>query len=444
MNRSLHEPTVLKENSISFMATGEDKDLAESLGLLWSDSEFGLSEFLDIFPLPQLVQVSEGVYGESDESTLPAGQTLTLHVVKETKMFRGYTYNGDDVLVPLNCPQKVEVRPQSVSLEYDTVEQLYGIFVAGRVKYVRVTKDHSSHFPERCLKAGQKLKIEYLTRDKSLGKKPTLVCLDEQGCEVCLAMDVQGGFQPLADNSEYFLAELTDHFPLPVYVQFTSPPKFNVVDTLKIKKCERFLNGLIQMDEIVVEHTVIASTRAGGRKTILTFPRSLDVDLVVPEQLLSKDPTYARVCETLNDGMDLVRAGSLSVPDDEVIYGNRAQLVRELSCSTLLEFPSHDCESEHYDDTLPMPVRSEKSYSDDDAAYIEIDKQYIDDGVYEEVDDLWPEPPKPTSHSLPSRSATLPNAPSSSRTNSSSDNTSSVKSLLRKFTGKMEDKESAG
>lgn len=433
------------------MATGDDRDLSNSLDLLWSDSEYGLSEFLDIFSLPQLVQVSEGVYGVSDESTLPAGQTLTLHVLKETKMFRGYTYNGIDVLVPLNCPQKVEVRPQNVSQEYDTVEQLYSVFVAGRVKYVRVTKNHSSQFQERCLRAGQKLKIEYFTKDRR-GNEPTLVCLDEEGCEVCLAMDVQGGFQPLADNREYFLAELTEHFPLPVYVQFTSPPKFSLGGNSKMMNCERFLTGLIHMDEIVVENTVIASTRVDGRKTILTFPRSLDVDLMVPEQLLSKDPTYARVCETLNDGMDLVKAESLTVPDDEVIYGSRAQLVREFPCSRLLGSESSD---DYYDDTLPKPGNAEYSDSEDDEAYIEMDKemhnyQYIDkeDAVYEQID-LWGVPKAKPPIPLP-KAAFLPKAASSSG-NSSSENyrktsSSSVKSfiLAKLGKGKMEDKQSAG
>lgn len=362
------------------MAATDNEELAKSLGLSWSDTEFELSEFLDSFTLPQVVQVSEGVYGVSEESTLPAGQTLTLHVVKATKMYRGYTYEGEDVLLPLNCPQTVEVRPQNVSLLYDTVEELCTVFPR-HVKYVRVTKDHVHPTrPERCLKAGQKLTLDYISKQNSGSQ--VLMCLDEGGCEVCLSMDVQGGFQPLMDSREYFLAELTKHFCLPIYVQFTSPPKFNISEDSAAKD-SKLLSGVIQVDEMVVENTVIASTREGRRKTILTFPRTLDVTLIVPKQLLVKDSNYARVCESLNDGVDLVRVQSVVVPENEIIYSSRAQIVREYSYTVEQFGDSTPREDVNKDYNVMTPQENQTDLTVD-VFYEDVDG---DDHNYECIDD---------------------------------------------------------
>lgn len=363
------------------MASYDPEDLEKALGLSWNDSEYGLSEFLDSFTLPQIIQVTEGVYGESEEATLSSGQILTMHVVKSIRMFRGYTYEGREVLVPLNCPQKVEVRPQNVSLLYDTVKELCSVFPG--VHYVRVTKDHVDPAgEERCLRAGQKLKLDYITNDFA----PRMMCLDEEGCEVCLSMDVQGGFQPLADNKEYFLAELDRHIALPVYVQFTSPPTFIAGTESATKADSALLTGMFQIDEAVIESIVIASSREDGRKTILTFPRTLDISLVVPEQAMVKDSTYARFCKSLNDGVDLVKVQSVVVPEDQVIYGSnrqdRTQLIREFSF-TVAKFG--DQSSTRQDAAEKNVTTSQKDDDDTSSNEEEHDYEYIDIGDYGDV-----------------------------------------------------------
>ena len=102
--------------------------------LVWSDAEYEVEEFLEEFRLPQIVMVQEGVYERTNEKTVSAGQVLKLHTVQQSEKVFGETSKGEEICIPLRCPHKLEIVPDSCNnVEHETFEELFNL----SPKYVR-------------------------------------------------------------------------------------------------------------------------------------------------------------------------------------------------------------------------------------------------------------------------------------------------------------------
>ena len=104
--------------------------------LEWSTTSFKVSDFLRKFTLPQVVKVIEGYYGDDEDSSLGADQILSLHCIKSTDKVVGRDYRGKEVNIPLQCQNKVEVRPSHLKDVYESVEELCSAFPP----YVRISQ----------------------------------------------------------------------------------------------------------------------------------------------------------------------------------------------------------------------------------------------------------------------------------------------------------------
>ena len=269
--------------------------------LEWSSTSFQVSEFLKKFPLPQIVKVIEGYYGEDEESSLGADQVMTLHVVKSAEKIVGRDCSGKEVNIPLNCSSKVEVRPSNLKDVYESVDELCSAFP----QFVRISQGYYSiSKDEEILNVGDKLQLKNI--DKSKKGQERLVCVNQNGQTVELPRDCIAGFQPLADGKEYYLAEIPSQFTLPLYVQFVDPPTVGKLGRSANEEVFNSSLGCIYLEKKYIDNVAIASTvSSDGLRTVVTFPLDMDIRVAVCEGMLQNSTNYAQICQSLNDGMDL-------------------------------------------------------------------------------------------------------------------------------------------
>ena len=310
------------------MSGSKDAKDLEFSKLEWSTSSFKVSDFLGKFTLPQVVKVIEGFYGDDEESSLGADQILSLHCIKSTDKLVGRDYRGKEVNIPLHCQNKVEVRPSNLKDVYESVEELCVAFP----RYVRISQGYYSvSKDEEILNVGDKLHLKSI--DKSKKGEEKLICVNQNGQTVELPKDCVAGFQPLADGKEYFLAEIPTHFSMPLYVQFIDPPPMEKPDKTWDSSFFNSSLGPIQIESSYTENIIIASTISqDGHRTVVTFPREIDIRMAVCEGMLQNTVAYAEICQALNHGMDL---NSLTMIDMVSAFKPRNS-VREFSYKELI------------------------------------------------------------------------------------------------------------
>ena len=170
--------------------------------------------------------------------------------------------------------------------------------------------------------------------DKSKKGEEKLICVNQNGQTVELPKDCVAGFQPLADGKEYFLAEIPTHFSMPLYVQFIDPPPMEKPDKTGDASFFNSSLGPIHIESSYTENIIIASTISqDGHRTVVTFPREIDIRMAVCEGMLQNTVAYAEICQALNHGMDL---NNLTMIDMVSAFKPRNS-VREFSYKELVD-----------------------------------------------------------------------------------------------------------
>ena len=165
------------------------------LNLIWSKVEHKLGDFVSKFPLPQIVRVEEGYYGPSEDSCLGSEQILTLHAVRSTEKVRAKDHRNRDLHIPLNCSQRVELRPQNLKELYEHVSELSSVFP----RFVRVVQGYYNlENEDQCISPGDKLELKKIKRGDV---EDYLEFENQERIKVRLPMSVSAGFQPLVDGA---------------------------------------------------------------------------------------------------------------------------------------------------------------------------------------------------------------------------------------------------
>ena len=245
---------------------------------------------------------------------------------------------------------------------------------------------YSATSDEELLNVGDKLQLKSI--DKSKKGEEKLICINQNGQTIELPKDCVAGFQPLADGKEYFLAEVMAQFPMPLYVQFVDPP---IMGKQSRSVDAAFFNsslGAIYLESSYTENIIIASTISqDGKRTVVTFPREIDIRLAVCEGMLQNTVAYAEICQALNHGMDLKH---LTLIDTASAFAPRNS-VREYLYKELID-PATAAES------LDLGLQKEVSpYEEIQNATVEVNnrKPKVDDKKVDdkevEADDQKPE-----------------------------------------------------
>ena len=269
--------------------------------LVWSDAEYEVEEFLEEFRLPQIVMVQEGVYERTNEKTVSAGQVLKLHTVQQSEKVFGETSKGEEICIPLRCPHKLEIVPDSCNnVEHETFEELFNL----SPKYVRALD--TLERPQ--IKKGTIFEL----KGKTLLSRIWYVELKNTAKpynRVQIPLLMKARFQPLVDWRSYFLVEALKIYSFPFQVRFlkTTEAVDRCQDDFMTEEDSLDLPslGVITLQDRKKESTVISTSRNGRTVTVVTFPTDLSISFSPALGLLKAESTYARICRDFHDGVDL-------------------------------------------------------------------------------------------------------------------------------------------
>lgn len=340
--------------------------------LIWSDIEYNLCEFVDRFPLPQIVKVQEGYYGPTEDSCIGAEQILTLHCVKTTEKVLARDRKKRELHIPLNCSQKVELRPAEFRGIYETVEEISRI----PARFVRVTQGY--YLEEEAVSLNPGDKLEVIRVEQGLGgKEDGVVFLTEERNPIRLPFNVSAGFQSLLDGREYYLKELMmSSFKLPVYFQFTEPP------SITRRSSEGVFNtslGVLSFEKVYQDSTVICTTKEGSVRTVVSCPKNLPVTINVARGALSDDKDYVRICRFFHDGISLLKIENMEIQN---IYASR-NTIREYEyivddLSPPPPVPPRESAEDSSLSSSQVPEASDSDSGDDSHDYTYIDEPVTD------------------------------------------------------------------
>ncbi|EDO44643.1 predicted protein [Nematostella vectensis] len=302
--------------------------LNEVDNLIWSEEEYKISDFVDKFYLPQIVKVQEGYYGPDEDSCLGAEQILLIHSLKHTEKIMARDRRRRELHIPLNCSIKVEQRPSNMQDVIDNVYDLARHFPG----YVRVTQGYYSlDNDDLSINPGDKLELQKVIHTE---KGSCLVCINQDRFPVTLPFSVVAGFQPLVNGLEYYLKELVETLPRPFYFQFVDPANVGARGEVSV-----FNSGLgvLRCERVYTDSCIICSTKEGKDRTIVTFPKNLQVTVVAAQGALIGDKDYMRVCRFFHDGVNLSRIEHM---DTHNVYASRATIREYLYDHTLTTEPS--------------------------------------------------------------------------------------------------------
>lgn len=348
------------------MSTAKGKDPILD-NLIWSDIEYRLFEFVDRFPLPQIVKVTEGYYGPTEDSCIGADQILTLHCLKTTEKVLSRDRKKRELNIPLNCSQKVEIRPADFRGVYETVEEISRI----PARFVRVTQGYYGLDEDSvCVNPGDKLEVIRVEHGLN-GKEDCVLFHNEERSPIRLSFSVSAGFQSLLDGREYYLKELVATSPkLPLYFQFVDPP------CITRRSTEQVFNnslGVLSLEKVYQDSTVICTTKEGDVRTVVSCPKHLPITINVARGALSDDKDYVRLCRVFHDGVSLAKIENMEIQN---IYASR---------DTIREY-------EYLADVVPPPVPPRDSSSEEKSTSEPLASDDIHDYTY--IDDYnLPQPP---------------------------------------------------
>lgn len=245
-----------------------DKAMLEGISLenlTWSQEEFSLSDFVDKFPLPQIVKVQEGYYGPDEDSCLGADQILFLHTLKHTEKVQARDVKKRELHIPLNCSQKVEIRPSNLKEAFESVADLAQVFRSKNIpKFVRVTQGYTSEDDRCCINPGDKLMLIKVVSENG---EEYLVVDSNDGFSLQLPLSALARFQPLTDGREYYVKEATNLTTMPFFFQFIKP--LNLSDTGEATVFNSTL-GVLRAEKTYHDSTVVCTTREGIKMTLMT------------------------------------------------------------------------------------------------------------------------------------------------------------------------------
>ncbi|XP_028412274.1 uncharacterized protein LOC114535089 [Dendronephthya gigantea] len=301
------------------MSTNLELELSR---LKWDADSHVLDHLLDKYTLPRIVKVTGGFYGVSDDSTLCNGTILCLHSVQSGEKVHGRLNwgRGKDILIPLDCRTKVEVRRSDLKDVYERVAELCSHFP----KYVRVSQGcYTEPSGEVLVEVGDKLQLKGI--DKSKKRKERLICFDQHCQKIELPKDTVAGFQPLTDGKEYYLSDVVKKFKLPLNVQFVEvgSPRFgNDSRSANDSPCQPY--QAISINSVSKETVVTAtSIRANGRHNLIQFSRDMDVALSVCEETFATNEDFPNVFKIFNQGKEKTETNAYEYIDPATIMGIR-------------------------------------------------------------------------------------------------------------------------
>lgn len=191
----------------------EDKEPSEE------ERSYTLEEFVEIYQLPQLVTVTEGHYGTTEEFSMSEGMEIVLFFKKKTQaVIATAQHTGETYHIPLNCSlqfspyQRSSKEHLTKTYHYKTINHLLRR-QEGLPKVVKVLKGR---------KSAPAINANELIFPKGLSSKGThLICTDIRKEEIRLKCTCDLGFSTNPSDTKMDLEDYVEHindFPSSVIV----------------------------------------------------------------------------------------------------------------------------------------------------------------------------------------------------------------------------------
>ncbi|KAK3744444.1 hypothetical protein QZH41_003174 [Actinostola sp. cb2023] len=262
--------------------------------IVWSGQEFKLSDFVEIYPPPQIVKVEEGYLDETadEERTVSSSQLLTLHAIEDFTTVRATDSNNLPISLPTTSSAKVEIVCEPS--HYENVEQL----VRDLPQFVSLEESHHwldldendileikdkvkscRNIHLRCLNLTKHRSVEfplvYAARFKVLGECPVL--------------------RPT-------MANIVKYCKFPCVVRF-------IDDKLKVIHDGYNANFPLGLNSIgpltlhsVAEHKVIFTTpwEDDRKDSVIPLPVDLEIRVVAALGAIQNDRNYSKLCKIVH------------------------------------------------------------------------------------------------------------------------------------------------
>ena len=201
------------------ISSTEDELLAT---LTWLDDSYTLDEFINEFPLPQVVKVVRGHDGGTDATTLGYGEVLTIHALRETRVLVAETKRGDLFSVGLDFPDEFQILPQVTDSSLISCEVTDFASFYQTVKFVEVIQAHYGTGDDvDSTSQGEILEILDINKPNKPDKIKVHVRNVENDEKFTLTATCSARFRPLLDWRKYKAPQLKTHqFGFPVRVRF--------------------------------------------------------------------------------------------------------------------------------------------------------------------------------------------------------------------------------
>lgn len=314
--------------------------------IVWSGQDFKLSDFVQMYPPPQIVKVEEGYMdSEEEERTLSASQVLTLHVIKNFKTVPAFDKHGEKISLPVNSTARLEILCNPIS--YETVEELAKDFP----RYVASVEKHP------WLKVEENDVLELKDVAKSFRSR-VLVCRNvTRGSKCELPLDYKAHFKSLGDCPVIHptMNDIVTHCKLPIQAKY-------IDDELKVihEGCNANLPfgmnvlGAIKLQSVAVNKILLITAWEDDK--VVPLPLDLDIRVVAAVGALRNDHNYAKLCKIAHN--------KTKVEDLELMFikeGSYRVLLAQRNSEILAQKDDNDDEVDTYSVVAPqVPSRNLK------------------------------------------------------------------------------------
>ncbi|CAH1253256.1 GAREM1 [Branchiostoma lanceolatum] len=290
----------------------------------WIDyRDFSPEEFLEeANDFPQMVQISEGFYGDGEMWSFSSGQIFKIHGVKTQEKVVTTVEGGrdtpgskvDKLHIPLNYGGYFEVLPfeqEGTDVVYNSVKEVARNFP----RYVCVDTDMSvtSDMGGVRLHRGDQIELlENAKRPTKNGLKPFLKCRVNDEKECFLPHECRGRFLVIPDENSYTISDIIKRFPLPRRVQFFGG-YINYCSPEVMQSLGYSFDGILQLEGTTVEKYLVATTQGltktsnENKKDLLVMPIKAKIKFLVAKGLFERSSEYETVLTAFSRDFDVDR-----------------------------------------------------------------------------------------------------------------------------------------
>ena len=262
-----------------------------------ADTSLYLRDFIEKFPLPQVVKVYEGYYDKQQRSTVSADAVYRLISLESVETVLLEDADGQETRIPIDYSCTVErMAEEKFQQRQLGIPELLHEHNSG-VKFVRVIESDPNY--ESLVKVGDKLKIDQKKRKTGETFLPFKNVNDKGKTLWKLPMSCKVKFLALLDGEGLPLAKFVKKNKLPAYVLLTgdNSTKESIDEDIPLP------TGVVKLKGTLVESFVKATTEDQDVKTELSFPIMLPISVMAVEMDRSKSPG-AKFDSDINEATD--------------------------------------------------------------------------------------------------------------------------------------------